>query len=204
VDWGDLEQIAIAFYERHKLDAATPVSTAKLATLELGEDAIVRAELVAGPAARFVLGGRERIGIKRGLPKPYALFFVGHELAHVVLERERFDAGEHLEAACDYLAAALIAPAPSVRALYRTFGYDLEAIAKKTRSTQTGAILRIGEVEHVPLAAISPRLVRVRGELVWPDERTIRAWARGERPGLQKVPITDGGRGRVALVGGED
>jgi hypothetical protein len=63
----------------------------------------------------------------------------------------------------------------------------------------------MGEVLSMPLAAVSPALVRVRGPdaFVWPDESTIRRWGRSPGPGLRKVVITDG-RGRTALVAEED
>jgi hypothetical protein len=206
MDQLELEGLAVATYERHGLDPALPTSTAKLARLELGEGAVVRAALTtSGPAATFWHNGARRIAIRRGLPLAYALFYVGHELAHVLLEREGAH-DEQIEAACDYLSAALIAPRPAAVALYRAFGDDVSSIAEKVCSTQTWAALRvIGEVRGEPLAAISPKLVRVRGpeSWVWPDASTIRSWARRGRPGLRKVEITDG-RGRVALVAGED
>lgn len=201
MDRGDLEQRAIALYETHNLDAERPATTVKLARLELGEDAIVRAPLtVSGPAVLFWQDGKQRIGVRKNLPREYALFFIGHELAHALLEREGYHEAD-LEAACDYLSAAMGAPRPAVRRMHRFAGFDLEVLAQGMRTTQTGAVLRVAEVHDAPLAAVSPRLVRTRGpdEFVWPGDAEIRRWARGERPGIRKVPITDG-RGRLALV----
>lgn len=91
------------------------------------------------------------------------------------------------------------------RGLPREYQLDLPELARAWRSTQTGALLRVGEVDDVPVAAIAPRLVRVRGggdDFVWPGERELRRAARDGAPGLRKVAITDG-RGRSALVAGE-
>lgn len=204
VEPDDLERFAIRTYERHNLPPERPVATFKLVRLQTGEP-VVRAELVGRDASTFELHGKRRVAVRRGLSLPYAVFWAGHELAHVLLEHEGVT-GAELEQACDYLGAALIAPRPAMHRLFNAHGFDLATIAAKTRSTQTWVTLRIGEVERVPLVAISPRDVRPRGpaEWVWPDERTLRAWAREERPGLRKVEITDGGRGRCALVAGED
>jgi hypothetical protein len=205
MDPRDLEALGVEAYERHRLDPSTPISPAKLARLELGADSIVRAPLTtSGPARLFWHNGRRRIAVKSRLPAVYARFYVGHELAHHALERAGY-VGEDLEQACDYLGAVFMAPRPAALRLHRAFGFDLGAIAKAVGSTQTWAALRLGEALVVPLVAVSPALVRVRGpeDWVWPDERTIRRAARAPTPGLRKVEITDG-RGRVALVAGDD
>jgi len=201
VDWRDMEGVAVSAYERHRLDPSQPASTLRIARLELGPDAIVRAPLtISGPAATFWHKGLRRIAVKRGLAPPYLRFVVGHELGHHLLEREGY-VGDDIEAACDYLGAALMAPRAAVIAIYREHGLDFGAAASVAGSTQTWAALRLGEVLSMPLAAVSPQLVRVRGPeaWVWPEERTIRAWARRPGPGLRRVPITDG-RGRLALL----
>jgi hypothetical protein len=206
VNPADLEQLAIETYERARLDPAEPVRTVRLARLVLGDPgAVVRAPLtLSGPAVKFIHNGRVRIGVRRNLPAEYALFFIGHELAHVVLEREGV---EDDEASCDYLGACFIAPRPAVHRLHRAFGFDLTEIAARVRSTQTWAALRVGESESIPIAALSRVTVRVRGpeSWVWPDERELRRAARADEPGpgLRKVAITDG-RGRMALVAGDE
>lgn len=203
VDASDLELRAVDLYRIHQLDPSTPESTFKLIRLEIG--AVVRADMAGREEATFPHGGERLVALRRGLPLPYAVFWAGHGLAHVLLEREGLQ-GEELERACDYLGAALIAPRPAMHRLFNEYGFDLGAIAAIARSTQTWVTLRIGEVERVPVVAISPHAVRARGpeEWVWPDERTLRSWGRTGRPGLRKVIITDGGRGRFALVANEE
>lgn len=197
-----LEGVAVATYERLGLDPCRPVSTFQIARLLLGAHAIVRPALMIGaPAALIVVDGARRIAIKKSVPLRYARFFVGHELGHLLLEEEGY-VGEDIEACCDYLGAALMAPRPAVRALQGAFGFDLPGIAEAVGSTQTWAALRIGEVLRVPLAVVAPT-IRVRGpdEWVWPDEQTLRQWARVRRlpRGLARTRLTDDER-RVVIV----
>lgn len=196
---GLAEQLAFDFYERVNCDPAEPESPFKLARLFLGAGCIERGRFSA-PAVTFVANGRRRIAIRRGISIEYAAFYVGHELGHAMLEEASYR-DDDVEQQCDLFAAALMAPRPAMLRLHREFGYNLEAIAGEVGSTETWAALRLGEVLHVPLAAIAPQRIRVRGpeEWVWPDEMTLRAWARRTPPGLAKTRLTDDPR-RVVLV----
>jgi IrrE N-terminal-like domain len=193
------EQLAFEFYERVDKDPCEPESPFTLARLYLGPGCIERGRF-SSPAVTFIANGRRRIALRRGIPIEYAAFYVGHELGHAVLE----EAGYHeddLEEQCNLFAAAIMAPRPAVMRLHRTFGYDLESIAGEVGSTETWAALRLGEVLHVPLVAIAPLTIRVRGpeEWVWPDETTLRGWVRRTPPGIAKTRLTDDPR-RVVFV----
>jgi hypothetical protein len=197
MDLQTLEAIAVEFYRRHKLDPATPTSTFKLARRAYHPQVITRPPTLLGrfPACAYVNHetGQQHIAIRRTVPDDEQQWYVGHELAHLVLGTKHGD-GAEIEAACDYLGAALMAPRPAVLALYRSFGWNVSAIAREVTATQTWAGLRVAETMLMPLAAVSPIAVRVRGpeEWVWPDERTIRGWASGHiGPGLRKVRVTD-------------
>jgi hypothetical protein len=138
--------------------------------------------------------------IARHLPPLYAHFAIAHEIGHYLLRRARF-VGDDEERAADYLGAALIAPRRAFLAARRAMGDDLPNLARTFGMTETAAALRLGEVCHVPLAVVAPQTVRVRGpeEWVWPDESTLRRWARGlAQPGIRKVRLTDDPR-RVVL-----
>ena len=203
MDLGELEALALSLYAELEVDPERPPNTVRLARAwSIG---VERRPLVATPAALQRFAGKTTIVVRPTVAPEYLNFFVGHELGHVLLERAGY-VGEDLEACCDYLGAALMLPRAAVRAAYQAEGLRApRVLADSLMCTQTAAALRLGEVVGVPLAAVSPALVRVRGPdaFVWPDEATIRSWAARARPGLTKVKLTDQ-RGRVALVADED
>lgn len=203
MDLHGLEAFAVETYERCGLDAAKPVSTFRIARLLFGPSVICRDATLVGPypAASALVAGVPRIAIRRTVPLDEQQFYVAHELGHLLLPDQR---SETIEAECDYFAAALMAPRPAVFSLHRAFGWNLRAIAEEVVGTQTWAALRLGEALRAPLAAVSPVTVRVRGpeDFAWPEETTIRRWARKPGPGLRKVAITDRPRRAVLLAEG--
>lgn len=195
----ELEGIAEAAYEEAGMDPERP-HVPRLARALLGPEAIQRGPRpLEGPAALVRVGKNWRIVIARSLPPLYALFAVGHELGHWLLARHGFR-GEDEERAADYLGGALLAPRQAYSAAHRAHGDDFPALAGALSMTETGAALRLGEVTGTPLAVVSPGRVRVRGpeDWAWPDEETLRRWARRPAPGLRKTTLTDDPR-RVVL-----
>jgi hypothetical protein len=202
---GDLEALAVATYKRFRLDPGEPTSPVRLAQLLLKDPSPIElvSWLAVGNGATFRTNGRRRIAIRKGIPIEYALFALAHEISHVLLDEAGYS-GPKLEASCDYLAACLLGPAPAAIRLHNAFGFDLREMARVTASTETWAALRLGEVLRVPLAAVQPRKVRYRGPReqleLFPDEETLRAYARGKARGpLRKVAIRDAS-GRAALL----
>lgn len=200
-----LEGIAIDAYRRAGLDPQQPVSTLKLARLLHGPETIMRVPSLLGgrQAALCWVNGTPRIALRKCIPLDYLGHCCGHELAHVELGRPH-DGDPDLEGECDYLASCFMATRPAALSLHRAFGWELREIANEVVATQTWAALRLGETLLVPVAAVSPTTVRVRGpeETSWPDEATIRSWARRPGPGLRKIRIDDQ-RGRAAIVADE-
>lgn len=195
----ELEGIADAAYRQAGMDADRP-HVPRLARALLGGAAIQKGPRpLHGPAALVRVGEDWRIVIARGLPPLYAHFAIAHELGHHLLRQHGYD-GDDEERAADYLGAALIAPRRAYLAARRALGDALPALAETFGMTETAAALRLGEVCHVPLAVVAPQTVRVRGPeaWVWPDEGTLRRWARGRAPGIRKVRLTDDPR-RVVL-----
>ncbi len=195
----ELEGIAEAAYRDAGLDPEQP-QLGRLVRALLGPGAVERGPRpLSGPAALIRVHDEWRIVVGRRLPRLYALFAIGHELGHWLLARHGFQS-EDEERAADYLGGALLAPRRAFLAARRALGNDLPALAAAFSTTETGAALRLGEVLSQPLAVVSPQLVRVRGpeEWVWPDEGTLRRWARRGAPGLRKVKLTDDPR-RVVL-----
>lgn len=198
---GDVEQLAFEFYERVKCDPSEPVSPFKLARLFLGADAIERTgSLISSPAATFVINGKRKIALRRQIPIEYAAFYVGHELGHAILDELGYHEAD-TEQICDLFGGALMAPRPAIHRLHRALGFDLAAIADEVGSTETWAALRIGEILRVPLVTLAPLRVRVRGPEAWewPDEDTLRRWAKNPPKGLARTRLTDDPR-RVVLV----
>lgn len=204
MDISSLESVAVDMYRRKGFDPSSPVSTLRLARSLHGPSCIERPASLVGsyPASTWVLRGERKISVRRRVPLDEVAFYVGHELAHAELGVPHGADGE-VEAACNYLGAALMAPRPAVLALHRAFGWDLEEIAAEVVATQTWAALRLAEALIVPTAALSPQIVRVRGpeEWVWPDEATIRRWSTRPRPGVRKINVTDRPRRSVHLAG---
>lgn len=165
----------------------------------LGADAIVKPSSMRAMASTFILHGARKVAIRRGLAPEDATFLVGHELAHVLLERAGY--AEHdLEFACDYLGAALMAPRSAMRQLRLSFGDDYEQIADAVCATESWAALRCAEVSGRPTALVTPQSVRVRGgDWVWPDEQRLRALARRGGAGLLRARLHDDPR-RVVLA----
>ena len=195
-----VEGLAVAFYRRLGFDPSEPTSTVRLARTWLGAEAVTRGRNMIALAATYVMHGQRRIVVRTSVAEDRRAFLIGHELAHGILAEENYTEDDEEEVA-DSLGAALLAPPPSVRAAIRVWGEDTRSeLAKHVRATETWAALRIGEVTHEPIAVVAPR-VRVRGpeSWVWPDEGTIRAWARRPPKGLAKARLRDDPR-RVLLT----
>lgn len=191
-----LEWLAVWFYRRHRLDPTEPESTLRLARMELGNDAVRAERVFDSPGAMWTHRGRTYISYEPTLPAERVNHVVGHELAHVLLSWEDYDGGD-MEAACDRLGAALMAPNRAIALLYREHGFDLERLSEAAIGTQTWAALRIGESLGLPTATLSPVAVRTRGPLPW-DERAARSMAEQPPDGVERVRLTDE-HGRVAL-----
>lgn len=194
-----LEGIADDAYRMAGLDAENP-NVSRLARALLGANALRRGPRpIAGPAALVRVNDDWHIFLSRSLPPLYALFAIAHELGHWLFARHGYD-GDNEERDADRLGGALQAPRRAFLSARRAFGNNLPAIANAFSITETGAALRLGEVERHPLAVIAPATVRVRGpeEWVWPDESTLRRWAKRPAPGLRNTRLTDDPR-RVLL-----
>ncbi len=202
MDVAFFEGVAVAEYERHDLDPSEPQSTIVLARKKLGPGSVVRPAWMTLPAALYRQNGVQHIALRRGLAIEYALFFCGHELGHILLEEAGYREDD-IEAACDYLAGALMAPRPAMRNLQRNFGWDYEKIADAVCSTQSWAAMRLSEVTGRPMALVTPQRVRVRGdEWGWPTtEDQIRQLAKASpRPGLRHVRLPEDKRRIVMTV----
>lgn len=199
--WSQLEGEAERLYRSVGCDPSEAVSPTLLARKLLGPGRVLtaRASALPGDAVLARVYGEPRIYVRSKLTAERSRFAVAHELAHWALG-DAAD-GDELERLCDALAAALIAPRRAFQSALRESGHRFAPIARWFVTTESCAALRLGEVTGRPLALVTPRLVRVRGdEWGWPPEPEIRQLARAKRlPGVRRAKLRDDPR-RVALV----
>lgn len=200
MDQAEVERIAANILEEGQQDPEEPPRLARLVVALMGPNAVDYASSLRGDGALVRIGDDWRIFVRHRLPLERRTFAIAHELAEWWMRvRLQYRSGD-VEHAANGIAAAVLAPRPAfVRAL-RFFGGSLPELAEAFGVTESHAALREAEITHQPRALVSPALVRVRGPetFVWPDERTLRAWARRSRPGLRKTRLTDDPR-RVVL-----
>jgi hypothetical protein len=201
----DLEALAAEALARANADDEDPPSVFELIEKILGTKVRRPAHLVtAGALAR--VGETLIVAVKASLPIQRAHHVAGHELGHALIREARLRCDDE-ERAADYLGACLMMPRRYVEKLYRCEGFAPAILAGEVVATQTAAALRIGEVIGMPLAAVSPRIVRVRGAqpFEWGGEERIRELANKRRlgPGIARTRLTDE-KGRFALVADED
>jgi hypothetical protein len=190
-DSNDLEGDADWLYRRAGVDPGTPAPPIWLATELLGAGSVAAARFLREPGGACLVrvSGQVRIYYRASLPPEYRNFAVAHELAHWCL-RDR--AGGDTEAACDYLAAALVAPRVAFLKVVQRHGARFSRLAKAFATTESLVALRYGETTLEPIALVAPLSVRVRGAAYsWPSEPAIRAMAAGPKPGLRKAVLRD-------------
>jgi hypothetical protein len=195
----DADAEAAALLRSQGFDPASPPPPYFLACGLLGSAHVVR---VPGLRVRARWTGHD-LHVRDGLPRTAESYLIAHELAEYVLGR-RLLQDELIEQRCDELAAALLAPAAAVRRALAVCGRSLPLLAEGLGTTQSIALLRLGEVTGTPLALVTPAKVHVRGsEYGWPGEAQLRVIAGHGTPvaGLERSVLTDAPR-RVALLAG--
>jgi len=117
-----------------------------------------------GPQAQLArVGDGYRVCVRRGLLPERARWLVGHELAEWHYLRTGYR-GEDIEARCDALGAALVAPRRAFLSAVRERGHRVYALADDFGVTHALALLRIGEVTLRPVALPRRLGLVVRGE----------------------------------------
>lgn len=115
-------------------------------------------------------------------------FLIAHEL--VEFEGHRLGVADP-EVVADRGAGALMAPAAAFRRAAQA-GLTLDQLANAFHLTRSGAALRIGEATRRPVALVTPYTVRRRGEPIWPEDATLRAWTVEPPPSVERLPIREG------------
>lgn len=190
-DSAEIEGDAAWLYKRAGLDTGAPAPPLWLATEILGPGSVVAVPSLRerGGACLVRVNGKPRVYYRASLPPVLRDFAIGHELGHWLLG-DRIAGERDTEAACDYLAAALIAPRAAFLRAVQKHGARFTRLAKAFATTESLVALRYGECTGEPLALVAPRSVRVRGAAFeWPTEVEMRAEAPG--PGLRKATLRD-------------
>lgn len=196
----DLEGIAEAILAEAGQEDDHAPRLGQLVTALLGDGAVEQVPNLRTDGELVRIHDRWRIFLKRGLPLERRAFALVHEIGEWWFRvRERYE-GDDIEEAANYVAAAIMSPRRAFRRAIAEHGQNFAELAAAFRTTETQAALRDSELSGAPRAVVSPALVRVRGpeNWSWPDERTIRGWARGAAVGVRKVRLTDDPR-RVVL-----
>lgn len=145
-------------------------------TIDGEPEVLVSAELAATQAAR-------------------ARFKAAHELGHLFYESVRPYRGTDVELRCDAFAAAIVAPRRAFQlAIRKCGGHRVHALAKCFATTQSTALLRIGEVTGRPVALQRFTGVTTRGEPYgWPKASLLVSALREGRSAVHPVRLTDEG-----------
>lgn len=195
MDLGEADAWATCIRERAGVDADAVVRPSDLANrfgLEVyqGKGLKLRRD---GELAAW--GGRRYIAIRAGITVERARFAVLHEIAEEAL-RGQID--DDIERACNAIAGALAMPRRTFLCALREVGEDPHALAALFKVTPTAAALRIGETTQMPLAALTPSWLWIRGRpIVWPPETELRRIARVGRPGLRRIALEPR---RIAII----
>lgn len=136
------------------------------------------------------VGGEWRVYVRRGMSPERQRWVAAHEFGHWWWEDQCGYSGPDIEARCDALGAALVAPRLAVEDASRDHRGDVAAIARSLRTTQSLALLRLGEALDVPVALLRRRRSTiVRGAFVsWPAPLS---WQPMKRAAVVRIQITD-------------
>lgn len=190
-DATDAEGTASWIYEKAGASEADPPDPLTLARrLGIKVEVAPRRGLW-GDATMTRVRGRAVLWTTRGTPPVRLRFAVAHELAEWAHGERR---EETIEELCNATAAAIIAPRRLFLEALSYLGDDLPALARTFKTTETCVGLRLGETTAEPIALVSPKLVRLRGDdWGWPGEEEIRRLSRANRAQslIRVVPLRD-------------
>jgi hypothetical protein len=119
----------------------------------------------------------DQVELRHGLDPARARWLLGHELAEWAHRRAGY-VRHDLEARCDALGAMLVAPRDAFRRAMRHHGHRVHELARIFHTTQSLALLRVGEVSGRPVMLRRPTGAIARGEpYVWPSGPELLALA---------------------------
>lgn len=130
------------------------------------------------------VAGEPRIFVRRGTQPQRARWLAGHELGEWWYQRLGYR-GDDLEERCDALGAALVAPRAAFLAARHRHGDEPIALAADLCTTQSLALLRLGECVRLPVFLRRAQHTIARGAAYVLPRNPER------HPGLRKVVIDD-------------
>lgn len=171
VGCAEVEGDALAFLGWAGADASDPVGVGALCVAATGRRPR-RVEL-DGEARLDPRGDGVEVLVNRSLMPARARLKVGHELGHWWYERAGYR-GADIEHRCDLFGAAIVAPWPAFRSAMRGTGHRVHELARLFNTTQSLALLRVGEVSGRPVVLLRPGGAIARGEpFEWPKTSTL-------------------------------
>jgi hypothetical protein len=201
--WEFVERAAEELYREAGLDPWRADGAAEVAAGILGPDCIrfVPGDALPGRAELARLKGRWRIFLHHRLSAEDMHHAIGHELGHLWVKRNLPNHPEEEELA-DRIGAALCAPHGPYMKAHRTYGWRPRKLGKLFVLRPHAAALRLGECTGSPVALVSPKRIRVRGNpWPWPEEASLRAALSGGLavPGIRTVRLS-GARALLHVV----
>lgn len=110
------------------------------------------------------VGSTWTIHILMRLTEAMEAWVIGHEIAHWY-HRTHNLRPEREESRCDTIGACLVAPRPAFAEAAQIIGHRVHELADAFRTTQSLALLRIGEVTGRPVLLFRPMMNIVRGDM---------------------------------------
>ncbi len=197
MDGDFFEDLAIMLHELAGMDPSQlncPMALARaldITVLEAGD------EPIPGGGYAWADWGDPRIYLRPWLSRARLRFAAAHEIAELMLSGIGI-ASEDREATADRFGAAILLPRPAVRRVLTNAPWEgLRDFASRLGVDQTTAALRFGEVTGDPIAVVTRKHTRVRGDLErWPEPPRRLARARRLPTGTFRLQI---GAGRVVV-----
>lgn len=189
--WDFVERAAEELYREAGLDPARADGAAEVAAGVLGKDCIrfVRGDALPGRAELAKVGERWRIFLRMYIGAEDMHHAIGHELGHLWARRNMPGHPQEEEIA-DRIGAAVCAPHDAYMRAHRVHGWRPRALGKIFVLRPQAAALRLSECTGSPVALVSPKRIRVRGNpWPWPEEESLRAALTGgvQLPGVRAV-----------------
>lgn len=129
--------------------------------------------------------------IRRGTPAARARWLAGHEMGEFFYKLINYDQPD-IDEKCDAFGAAIVCPAAAFKAAVRRLGHRVHTLADEFGTTQSVALLRLGEVVGRSVMLLRPGGPIARGEpFEWPTTSTlVRALTEG-RSAVHPLRIKD-------------
>lgn len=135
-----------------KLDPDGTVNVRRLVAHHLGTPP--RLVRMRGEAELVLVEGRPLIYVRSGTTPSRARWLACHELAHWWLVKTRQEDAWQAELQANVLGAMLVAPGRAITRAVRLVGRDPIRIATILETTQSLALLRLGDTGHAPAALV--------------------------------------------------